>query len=122
MKIGIFLSTTSENEYKKRYMEGFANGIKLSSNDSVFITKSKEYIDCDIAVIFGFYGINIGEMQAVRKTIYTEHTIKRKKNCIFIDADLFRFLGDETEEDTTHVRLSYKSIYFNQAEHFNKNS
>lgn len=122
MKIGIFLSTTSENKEKKKYLEAFAQGIKNVGMDNYFLTKEKKYIDCDIAVIFGFYGISCGEIQRNRKLIFKEHTLKNRKKCIFIDADLFKFLGNQKKDENTHVRISYNSIFFDQAIHFNENS
>ncbi len=122
MKVGIFLSTTSENKEKRKYLEAFGDGIKNKSQDRFFITTSTKYIECDLAVIFGFYGLSVGEVHKVRKNIYTEHTIKRKKNCVFIDADLFKFLGNQKPKENTHVRISYGSIFFDKALHFNENS
>lgn len=123
MKVGIFLATTSENKEKKKYLDAFAEGIQNSgSRDQCFSTKSPGYKDCHVAVIFGFYGLNLGNVHKVRKSIYTEHTIKRKRNCIFIDADLFKNIGHNETKDTTHVRISYGSIFFDEAFHFNENS
>lgn len=121
MKVGVFLSTVSENPEKRKYLDGFYSGINRNRIDRCFLSKGNDYRECDLAIIFGFYGINMGNIHKARKHIYTEHTIKRKKNCIFVDADLFRFLGENTE-DTTHVRVCYQSIFFDKSIHFNDNS
>lgn len=120
MNVGVFLSTTSEKFEKRKYLEAFYDGIN-SSKDTCFLTKSKNYVDCDIAIIFGFYGINFGDIHHVRKNVYVEHTLKQNKKCIFIDADLFKHAGAKDQNINTHVRLSYGSIFFDQAEHFNQN-
>lgn len=120
MNIGVFLSTTSEKFEKRKYLESFYDGIN-SSNDTCFLTKSKDYIECDVAVIFGFYGINFGDIHHVRKNVYVEHTLKQNKKCIFIDADLLKHSGKHDQNTNTHVRLSYGSIFFDKAEHFNSN-
>lgn len=123
MNIGIFLATASENNDKSKFLYGFDEGISIIGADKHFITKSSIYKECDIAVIFGFYGVNLGEIHKIRKHIYTEHT-KRGKQCIFIDADLFRFSGSQKLQinSNVHVRLSFGSIFFNKALHFNENS
>ena len=122
MNIGVFLSTTSEKFEKKKYLESFYEGINMWKKDTCFLTKSKEYVDCDIAIIFGFYGINLGDIHTTRKNIYLEHTVKRNKKCIFIDADLLKHSGKKDQTINTHVRISYDSIFFDKAKHFNANS
>lgn len=121
LKICIFLKTASNanNENKTKYMTAFYNGVKLSSDDEVKIIHDAKYEKCDLAVIFGFYGKNMGDLQKFRKHIYKNQK-ENNKECIFIDADLFRFLGKKGELDknndnqNTFVRLSYKSIFFDK--------
>lgn len=120
MNIGVFLATTSDKFEKRKYLDAFYDGINNFSNDTCFLTKSKEYVDCDIAVIFGFYGINLGDIHHVRKNVFLEQTKKNRK-CIFIDADLFKHSGSKDQNINTHIRLSYGSVFFDEAEHFNHN-
>lgn len=119
MRVGIFYNTSSPNPEKKKYLDGFLEAAKNFKSDTFIPVHANKYVDCDIAIIFGFFGVNMGELHKARKMVYTQHT-KKNRNCIFIDADLFRFLGDRNNEDNTHVRLSYKSIFFNEAIHFNE--
>jgi hypothetical protein len=118
MKIGVFYGTCSPNPEKKKYLDAFIESSKHFKGDTFIPVSHNRYVDCDVAIIFGFYGVNMGELHKTRKHIYTQHT-NRGKKCIFIDADLFRFLGDKNKDDT-HVRISYKSIFFNEAIHFNE--
>jgi hypothetical protein len=122
MKVGIFLSTTSENQEKRKYLDGFAEAIDKVGGDKYFLSKENKYSPCDLAIVFGFYGLSLGEVHKIRKHIHTEHTIKRKKQCIFIDADLFKYLGNQKKNENTHVRISFGSIFFDKAIHFNENS
>lgn len=116
MKVGIFFNTSSPNIEKKKYLDGFLEAAKYFKKDTFIPVTGNKYVDCDIAIVFGFYGVNMGELHKIRKLIYHQHTKKGKK-CIFIDADLFRFIGTN---ENTHVRISYKSIFFNEAIHFNE--
>ena len=80
MKVGIFLKTTGPGE-KQRVLLDFAKGVEKVKSDQLLVSSKYEYADCDIAVIFGFFGKNRGNTQNFRKTIYDTHTA-RKKHCI----------------------------------------
>ena len=123
MKVGIFLGTTG-GKAKLAYLYAFADGIK-KHGDIPILHKGSDYINCDIALIFGFYGKNLGELHKTRRAIFTRHT-DAGKNCVFLDADLLRFAGkiraERADDPTQHLRVSYGSIYPGEAEYFNKNS
>lgn len=125
MKVGIFLNTTSGPD-KQEYLYKFARGV-ARLGDEVVLAKKSKYVDCDLALIFGFYNKNISGQSThlYRKKIFEEHT-KRGKKCLFIDADLFRFAGKivakKASDPTHHVRIAYGSIYPDEANYFNKNS
>jgi hypothetical protein len=95
----------------------FANGVK-KHNDSVILVNNDKYTDCDIAVIFGFYGKNLSDVHKVRKEVYSKH-VSLKKHCIFLDADLFKYAGNKSDESLQHLRISYKSIYPDSAVYLN---
>lgn len=126
MKVGIFLNTVGHgrNGEKKHILYKFKEGVE-KTQDSVFLYDKDQYKKCDIAVIFGFFGKNLGHIQRVRKKIYREHT-KRGKRCVFIDADPFRHAGKikpKSQLDLTHYfRISFGSIYPGDAYYFNENS
>lgn len=123
MKVCAFLQTAS-GEDKKQYMRDFANGVRRHKDQGVVIDKDK-YLPCDIALIFGFYGKNLGHTQEFRKLIYEEHK-KLKKQHIFLDADLLRFAGkikaEKASDPTQHLRVSYNSIFPDKAKYFNEES
>jgi len=123
MKVGIFLGTTG-GKSKLAYLHAFADGIK-KYGDIAILHEGRKYISCDIALIFGFYGKNLGDLHKTRKLIFSKHTNAGKK-CIFLDADLLRFAGEiraeRADDPTQHLRVSYGSIYPGEAEYFNKNS
>lgn len=123
MKVCIFSQTSSKAKDKIKYMNAFYNGIKHIGVDDVEMINNLVYEKCDIAIIFGFYGQNMGDIQKFRKHIY-KNQIKNNKECIFIDADLFRFLGENGAKDknndneNTFVRLPYKSVFFDKMKSF----
>ncbi len=123
MKVGIFLNTTSGSA-KQEYMMKFAEGVKRSRDTPLYI-RGNQYVDCDIALIFGFYCKNLNKTHLLRRKVYLEQS-KRNKKCIFIDADLFRFAGkivaNKSSDPSHHVRLAYGSIYPGEAEYFNCDS
>jgi len=123
MKIGIFLRTTSGAD-KESVMLDLAKGIE-KCGDRAVIYKHRAYEDCDIAVIFGFFGQNRGILQDFRRKVYQKHT-RRKKHCIFIESDLLKMAGDIKAKDDTspsmHYRVPFKSVYFGESEFFNQNS
>ena len=123
MKIGIFLKTTSGSD-KESVLKHFAKGIK-KHGDKVIICNQRKYEDCDIAVIFGFFGQNRGAMQDFRRKVYQKHT-RRGKPCIFIESDLLKMAGDIKAYDDTcdsmHYRIPFGSVYFGAAQYFNESS
>ena len=123
MKIGIFLKTTSGAD-KESVLRDFATGIQ-KHGDKVTIYKGRNYEECDIAVIFGFFGQNRGPMQDFRRKVYQKHR-KRNKHCIFIESDLLKMAGSIKAYNDTypsmHYRIPFKSVYYGESEFFNKNS
>tara|TARA_A100001011_G_scaffold396858_1_gene496119 strand:- start:3924 stop:4880 length:957 start_codon:yes stop_codon:yes gene_type:complete len=123
MKVGIFLKTTGPGE-KQRVLLDFAKGVEKVKSDQLLVSSKYEYADCDIAVIFGFFGKNRGNTQNFRKTIYDTHTA-RKKHCIFIEADPLKYAGkiiaERSSSPVMYFKLPYKSVYYGDSEYFNKN-
>lgn len=126
MKVGVFLNTVSSNKTNKKrdILLSFAEGVK-KNREKIKIIEHSGYEPCNVAVIFGFYGNNLGSTQKTRKLIYKEHTKKGRK-CIFIDADPLKNAGRNPvskETGSNHFfRISYNSIFPNQAMYFNENS
>jgi hypothetical protein len=119
MKIGIFYNTCSTNSLKYEYMKCFAEGVFTVNDDKVIEVFSNKYVECDIAVIFGFFSkYDLSKKGAMRKSIYDAHTARRKK-CIFIDTDIFKN-SSKLFEDDDFCRVSYNSIFFDRAIHFNE--
>lgn len=124
MKVGIFAATSHDNTKKTKYLDALNTCINNTGIDKSFITNSNSYVECDLAVIFGFFGKRLGDVQRVRKNVYKAHP---NKNFIFLDADLFRFLGSngkldkQNDDKNTFVRFTYGSIMFDKGTSFNKN-
>lgn len=123
MKVCAFLQTAS-GEDKKQYMLDFVTGVRKHKDLGIAIDKNK-YVPCDIALIFGFYGKNLGHTQEIRRLIYEEQK-KVNKFHMFLDADLLRFAGkikaESASDPTQHLRVSYGSIFPDKARYFNDDS
>jgi hypothetical protein len=124
MKVGIFLKTTGPGE-KEQVLLDFAKGVRAVGHDEVLIVPKYQYTNCDIAVIFGFFGKNRGNIQNFRKTVFESHGM-REKHCVFIEADPLKFAGKiiagTSNSPVMYFKIPYKSVYYGESEFFNENS
>ena len=126
LKVGIFLETVgnSSTDSKRRILHSFAEGVRKSEDRAIIVNKP-EYRNCDIALIFGFYGQNLGYTQSVRKKVFKAH-LARGKKCIFIDADPLKYAGTnlpKNQIDPLHyLRVSHTSVYPSDGYYFNEGS
>lgn len=114
----IVFRRTASNGAKQDIFDAFLAGAQKEGGN-ITADKKRVYRPCDIAVMLGFFPIptDTGN-QAFRKEIFDAQNAAGKK-CIFVDSDLYLNIGNVKH---VHFRLSYGSVYPEEAEYFNENS
>lgn len=106
MNVTIFSNTA--NGHKSDYLKNFGLGIETSSSDQVYYHNQYTYVDCDVAVIFGFKSSSVNSgTHMFRQEIFDKH---KNGKIFFLDSNAFK-----AYENVVYHRYPMTSVYPNES-------
>ena len=108
MRVTCFLNTAAG--HKRDYIKNFGLGIE-KTGDTVYYHEETNYVDTDVAVIFGFKSSSVtNKMHTLRQNVFDS---QKNKKIFFIDSNAFK-----QYEKIIYHRYPFKSVFPHEAEYF----